>query len=124
VTKYTAIAILFLISLAFVPSARAQDVTPLRVRLSPAAASRVVIKRLPPECPDEAKKQHIQGTVVLKVNIDQHGNLISAEAIGGPPALAQAAIDAVKKWTYRPFMLNGEPVQAETQVDVKFTLPK
>jgi len=121
--KYMAGLLLGLICIGFVPSIGAQ-VRPQRVRLSPAAAWRVVVKQVPPEYPEEARKQHIQGSVVVKVNIDKKGNLTSTEVVSGPLALRQAAVDAVRKSKYSGFMLNGEPVEAETQLEVKFTLPK
>lgn len=82
----------------------------------------MIVKKVPPEYPQEAKDQRIQGAVVLRVTIDQLGDVAAAELISGHPALAPAAIDAVKQWKYKPYLLNQQPVQVETQVVVDFTL--
>jgi protein TonB len=59
---------------------------------------------------------------VLRLDVDKEGNVSNIQLISGHPLLAPAAIDAVKQWKYKPYLLNGEPVEVETQVRVNFTL--
>jgi protein TonB len=58
----------------------------------------------------------------MRVTVDKEGNVANIQLISGHPILAPAAIDAVKQWKYRPYLLNGMPVEIETQVTVNFTL--
>jgi TonB family protein len=95
---------------------------PRRVRVSSGVASSLLIKRVPPAYPAEARDQHIEGAVVLKVDSDREGNVYNVELISGHPLLAPAAIDAVKQWKYKPYLLNNEPIDLETSVQVNFTL--
>jgi len=95
---------------------------PRRIRVSAGVASGLLQHKVPPEYPREAREQNIQGVVILRANIDTQGNVYKLEVVSGDPTLAAAAIDAVKQWKYRPFLLNGEPMEVETQVQVKFTL--
>jgi len=83
---------------------------------------RLIIKKVQPDYPPDAIEQHIQGVVVLKVNIDKQGNVYKVELISGHPLLAPAAIAAVRQWKYKPYLLNGTPVEVETQAQVNFTL--
>jgi TonB family protein len=82
----------------------------------------LVIAKVPPEYPPDAKAQKIQGVVVLRVVIDREGNVSQIQLISGHPLLAPAALDAVKQWKYRSYLLNGSPVDVETQIQVNFTL--
>lgn len=59
---------------------------------------------------------------MLKVNIDKEGTVYKTELISGHPLLAPAAIEAVQQWKYKPYLLNGAPVEVETQVQVNFVL--
>ena len=68
----------------------------------------------------EARERGIQGDVVLQATIDIKGDLINLKAVQGDPILAAASIDAVKKWKYRPYVLNGEPVEVETTIKIQF----
>jgi TonB family protein len=72
--------------------------------------------------PPEAKQAHVEGVVKLSAIIAKDGTVQNLEVISGEPALAQAALDAVKQWIYQPTFLNGEPVEVKTQIDVNFTL--
>ncbi len=95
---------------------------PHRVRVSSGVAEGLVLNKVSPEYPDEARQKRIQGTVNLAVNIDKEGNVTRVELAAGDPLLAPAAMDAVLQWKYRPFLLSGEPVAMETTVRVNFTL--
>jgi TonB family protein len=96
--------------------------TPQRVRVSSGVAQGLLVTKVPPQYPADAKDQHIQGVVLMKVNIDKEGNVYKIELISGHPLLAPSAIEAVKQWKYKPYLLNGTPVEVETQVQVNFTL--
>jgi len=95
---------------------------PQRVRVSSAVASALLLRKVPPVYPQEAKDQHIQGIVVLKVKIDKEGNVANIEALSGPTPLVAPSIEAVRQWKYRPYVLNQTPVEVETQVQVNYTL--
>lgn len=95
---------------------------PGHVRVSREVMQAFVVSKVPPEYPAHAKEQHIEGPVLLQVSIDKEGNVANLQLISGHPLLAPAAIDAVKQWKYRPYLLNGEPIEVETQVLVNFTL--
>jgi len=84
----------------------------------------MLLHKVDPTYPPEAKKQRVEGIVALKAFIDNQGHVAQLDLISGHPLLAPAAIDAVKQWEYRPYLLNGEPVEVETQVLVNFTLGK
>jgi len=73
-----------------------------------------------PSYPQMAKIAHIQGDVVLQATISKNGTIENLRAVSGHPILIQAALDAVRQWKYKPYILNGEPVEVETQVTVKF----
>jgi protein TonB len=81
-----------------------------------------LIHRVQPLYPPLAKQAHIQGQVVLRAVIRRDGMIENLQVLSGHPMLAQAAMDAVKQWRYRPYSLNGEPVEVETQVTVNFVL--
>jgi protein TonB len=87
-------------------------------RLSPGQ----LISRTEPKYPIIAKQAGIQGEVVLTAIISKSGKIESLQLKSGHPLLAQAALDAVRRWQYRPYILNGEAVEVETQVTVNFRL--
>ncbi len=93
-----------------------------RVRVSAGVAQGLLLTKVQPQYPQDAKDQHIQGVVVLQVIIDREGNVAHIQLISGHPQLAPAALEAVKQWKYRPYLLNGNPVEVDTQVQVNFTL--
>ena len=78
--------------------------------------------RVQPLYPPLARQARIQGQVVIRAVISRNGMIENLQVLTGHPMLVQAAIDAVKQWRYRPYVLNGEPVEVETQVTVKFLL--
>lgn len=104
------------------PADQSHSPVPWRVRVSQGVSQRLLVTTVPPKYPPEAKDQHIQGTVVMGVTIDKEGNVASIQLISGHPLLAPPAIDAVKQWKYKPYLLNQTPVEVETQVSVNFTL--
>ena len=93
------------------------------VRVPPAVAKELLINKMEPEYPREARDQRIQGAVILKIKISETGNVTDVVLISGHPLLAQAAVDAVKQWKYKPYLQDGAPVPGDTQVQVDFRLP-
>lgn len=81
-----------------------------------------VMAKTPPVYPSIAQTTRVEGTVVLLATISKNGTIENLRVASGPALLQQAAIDAVKTWRYRPYLLNGEPVEVETTVNVVFTL--
>jgi len=81
-----------------------------------------LIHRVEPQYPVIAKHIHLEGTVILNAVISRDGNIERVDVASGPGLLAVAARDAVRQWKYRPYFLNGEPVEVETQITVNFTL--
>jgi len=82
----------------------------------------MLLKRVEPVYPEVARTARIQGTVVIFAVIGKEGTITVLHLIRGHPLLAPAAIQAVKQWRYRPFVLNGEPVEVQTTITVHFTL--
>jgi periplasmic protein TonB len=104
------------------PVAVPKAATPTRVRVSQGVTQGLLTRRVNPTYPPLARQARIQGTVVLQAEISKNGDIENLRLVSGHPMLAPAAIDAVKQWKYRPYILNGEPVEVETQITVNFTL--
>ena len=81
-----------------------------------------LIRRVQPEYPALARQARIQGTVVLRAIISREGTIENLQAMSGHPMLVPAAMAAVRQWRYRPYLLNGTPVEVETQITVNFVL--
>ena len=77
-----------------------------------------------PIYPSDAKAAGIQGSVVLDAVIGKDGMISSLKLVSGPPELTKAAWEAVKQWTYKPFLLNGNPTAVETTITETFALAK
>jgi protein TonB len=101
------------------PAAPAPVVKP--VRLSHMSEGDLVRKVLP-TYPPLARSARIQGTVVLQAMISKLGTIENLQLLSGHPLLAPAAIEAVRQWRYRPYILNNEAVEVETQITVNFSL--
>jgi periplasmic protein TonB len=78
--------------------------------------------RVQPVYPPLARQARIQGSVVLRAVIDRDGKIKNLQVVGGHPLLVQAAMDAVRQWRYRPYILNELPIEVETQITVNFSL--
>lgn len=81
-----------------------------------------LVYRVQPQYPPLARQARVQGTVVLRAMISREGKIEHLQVISGPALLVKSAMDAVLQWRYRPYYLNNEPVEVETQVTVNFTL--
>jgi periplasmic protein TonB len=108
--------------LSSTPVAVPKIAAPQRVRVSAGVTSGLLIRRVQPTYPPLARAARIQGVVILQAQISKEGDVINLQLISGHPMLAPAAIEAVKQWKYKPYLLNGEPVDVDTQVQVNFTL--
>ena len=104
------------------PVAVPKVATPQRVRVSSGVSTGLLIRRVNPNYPPLARQARIQGSVLLQAEISKTGDIQNLHLISGHPMLAPAAIEAVKQWKYKPYILNGEPVEVETQITVNFTL--
>ncbi len=99
---------------------KAEPPTKLRVT-SGVMAGNLLVKTVP-QYPAIGKAARVQGTVVLQATISKAGFIQNLKVIGGHAMLQQAALDAVRSWRYRPYLLNGEPVEVDTTVNVIFNL--
>jgi protein TonB len=95
---------------------------PQKVSISSGVMAGNLMDKVIPQYPAIAKAARIQGIVVLQAAISNAGTIENLRVISGPPMLRQAALDAVRIWRYKPYLLNGEPVEVETTVNVVFNL--
>ena len=105
-----------------IPSAVPKAATPQRVRVSQGVSQGLLIHKVQPAYPPLARQARIQGTVHLGALIGTDGRIAGLHVSSGHPLLVGAAMEAVRQWVYRPTMLNGDPVEVVTQVDINFTL--
>jgi periplasmic protein TonB len=84
----------------------------------------LLMKEVPPVYPASAMRMHVEGAVDLLATISKNGDISAVKVLNGDAQLSHAAVDAVKQWKYKPYLLNGEPVEIQTQVTVKFKLPR
>ena len=104
------------------PTAVPKVATPSRIRVSQGVSQGLLIHQVRPTYPALARQARIQGTVVLQAVIGKDGNIQNLKVVSGHPMLAPAALEAVKQWRYKPYYLNGEPVEVDTTINVNFTL--
>jgi periplasmic protein TonB len=83
----------------------------------------LLFKKVAPVYPSTAIRLRIEGTVELMATISKSGDITQVKVVSGDSQLSRAAVDAVKQWKYKPYLLNGEPVEIQTQVTIKFKLP-
>jgi len=103
------------------PPAR-EDAPPPRVRVSQSVMAGLLIHRVEPEYPPLAQQARISGSVVLAVVVGRDGIVENVSLVSGHPLLVQAAVDAVKQWRFKPYLLNYEPVEVQTNVTVNFSV--
>ncbi|HEX4427001.1 MAG TPA: energy transducer TonB [Terriglobales bacterium] len=96
--------------------------TPTRVRVSQGVTQGLLINHPQPAYPPLAKQARISGQVVLQAEISKDGSIQKLQVLSGHPMLVPSAVEAVKRWKYKPYILNGEPVEVETTITVNFTL--
>ena len=93
-----------------------------RIQVSGGVSQGFLIQQVRPAYPAPAIAARVQGPVILNALISRGGTIENLRLVSGHPMLVQAAIEAVRQWRYRPYLLNGEPVEVETQITVNFTL--
>jgi protein TonB len=93
------------------------------INISQGVSQGLLLKKVQPNYPSNALAMHVEGAVELTATISKTGSITSVKVVSGPPLLVHAAADAVKQWKYRPYLLNGEPVEIQTQIAVNFKLP-
>jgi TonB family protein len=91
------------------------------VRVSAAVVAGMALSKPDPVYPAEAKAAHVQGAVILHAIISKQGAIEKLEVISGNGMLVNSARDAVSQWTYKPYLLNGQPVEVETSITVNYT---
>ena len=92
------------------------------VRVPSSIEAGLLIRKVIPTYPPLGKAMHVEGTVVLAATISRDGTISNLRIVSGPAVLQQSACDAVSNWRYRPYLLNGQPVDVETTINVIFTL--
>src|SRR5258708_3632983 len=97
--------------LSATPVAVPKVATPQRVRVSQGVSAGLLVRKVNPNYPPLARQARIQGQVLLQAEISKDGSIQNLRLISGHPMLAPAAIEAVKQWKYKPYLLNGEPVE-------------
>ncbi|HUN89262.1 MAG TPA: energy transducer TonB [Terriglobales bacterium] len=95
---------------------------PKKVRISQGVSEGLLVHKVTPQYPAVAKSARIQGAVVLQAVIGKDGKVQNLQVIKGQPMLTEAAVNAVKQWQYKPYYLNGSPVEVETTITVDFRL--
>jgi protein TonB len=93
------------------------------LRISQGITQGLLMKRVSPVYPPMALQMRKEGSVELLASISKTGSITKVKVLSGDATLAKAAVDAVRQWKYRPYLLNGEPVDIETQVTIIFRLP-
>jgi len=91
-------------------------------RVSAGVVSGLILSKTQPVYPPIAKAAHVSGTVVLHALISKTGTIENLTVVSGPEMLRAAALDAVRSWRYKPYLLNGEPTEVDTTVTVNFNL--
>jgi protein TonB len=91
-------------------------------RISGGVIAGTILEKTQPIYPPIAKAAHVQGSVVLHAIIGKNGSIQDLKVISGPAMLQSAALDAVKQWRYKPYILNGDPTEVDTTVTVNFNL--
>lgn len=95
---------------------------PERVKVASGVTTGLLIKRVNPVYPEDARAAYIQGTVLLRAEISKDGEITDLELVDGPIELAGSAVAAVRQWKYKPYLLMGQPVTVDTQIQVNYQL--
>ena len=94
------------------------------LNISQGVSQGLLIRKVAPTYPANALRMHIEGSVELLATVSKEGNISHIKVLSGDAQLTRAASEAVKQWKYKPYLLNGEPVDIQTQVTINFRLPK
>ena len=96
---------------------------PQSIKVSQGVSQGLLIKKVQPGYPAQALAMRMQGAVQLQATINKDGSVSNLKVLSGEAILSRAAMDAVRQWKYKPYFLNGEPVEIQTQIVVNFKLP-
>ena len=105
------------------PASAAPKPLPAPLHVSESAMEGLLLQKVQPIYPPEAARLHIEGAVVLQAEIGKDGSIASVKSLRGDPALVPAATDAVRRWKYKPYLVNGQPAEVQTEITVNFDLP-
>ena len=105
---------------AAVPAALPQEGS--RARVSGGVMAGQILTKVQPVYPPDAKSAHIAGSVVMHAIIGKDGAISSLEVVSGPAELRDSALEAVRQWTYKPYLLNGQPTEVETTITVNYSM--
>ncbi len=108
----------------FVPTESAFKPVLQTLNISQGVSQGLLMKKVAPSYPPNAQRMRIEGTVELLATVSKDGNITRIKVLSGDSQLTKAATDAVKQWKYKPYLLNGEPVEIQTQVTVNFKMPR
>jgi TonB family protein len=106
------------------PALNVAPAAPKTISVAASIMAGRAISKPQPVYPSFAKTARVEGTVVLHATISKTGTIQNVSVVSGPQMLRQAALDAVKTWRYKPYLLDNEPVEVETNVDVIFVLSR
>jgi protein TonB len=95
-----------------------------KLNISQGVSRGLLVKQVQPAYPQNALRLHTEGSVELLATISKSGDITAVKILKGDSQLAQAAVTAVKQWKYKPYLLNGEPVEIQTEVTINFKLPR
>ncbi len=97
-------------------------VAPQRIKVSQGVTQGLLVRQVNPQYPAMAREMRVEGDVVLEAVIGEDGTVRDLKAVSGPAMLVNPAIQAVRQWRYKPYLLNGQPVEVETQIKLRFRL--
>ena len=101
----------------------ASTAEPIFLRVGADVAASRLTRRIEPQYPAQAQEPQIQGPVVLQALISKEGDIRELKLISGDSRLADTAMEAVKQWHYQPYLVNGQPVEVQTEITINFTIP-
>ena len=93
------------------------------MRVSQGVSQGLLVKRVTPAYPQQARQMRLEGSVLMQATIGKSGDVTNVKQLSGDGILGRAAADAVRQWKYKPYYLNGEPIEIQTQITVNFKLP-
>jgi len=102
------------------PAAPPPPAGPIQITVGGQVQAAMLVEQIPPVYPSVARQGHIHGSVILKAVIGTDGRIKNLVAMSGNPLLVEAALNAVRRWVYRPTVLNGIPVEVNTEIEVRF----
>ena len=92
--------------------------------ISQGVSGGVLLRKVQPVYPPEARRMHVEGSVVIDAMVTAQGQVDNLQLVSGDPMLAAAAMDAVRRWRYTPYLLNGNPIPKQTRITISFIAPQ